>query len=126
MPRTDITIYKDDDGSVPLVDWLRQQSEKVQIKCFTVIRELQGRGYELRRPTADILDRGIYELRIRYGTVNYRILYAFHGQNAVLLSHGCTKEKSVPSREIDKAAENLKKFKQDPIAHSSDSEGFGL
>ncbi|MBL7215845.1 MAG: type II toxin-antitoxin system RelE/ParE family toxin [Phycisphaerae bacterium] len=126
MPRTDITIYKDDDGTVPLVDWLRQQSEKVRIKCFTVINELQGRGYELRRPTADILDRGIYELRTRYGTVNYRILYAFHGQNAVLLSHGCTKKGKVPDKEIDKAVENLEKFRQAPIAHSSDIEGFGL
>ncbi|MHC4905131.1 MAG: type II toxin-antitoxin system RelE/ParE family toxin, partial [Planctomycetota bacterium] len=105
---------------------LRQQSEKVQNKCFAFIKELQECGYELRRPTAAKLERGIYELRPRYGSVNYRILYAFHGQNAVLLSHGCTKEKRVPKREIDKAVENLNKFKQDPIAHSSDSEGFGL
>jgi hypothetical protein len=122
MPQTDITIYKDDDGSVPLIDWLRQQSEKVQIKCLAVIKELQERGYELRRPTADTLDRGIYELRTQYGTVNYRILYAFHGHNAVLLSHGCTKEKRVSEKEINKAVENLKKFRQDPNAHSSDIE----
>jgi hypothetical protein len=119
-------IYKDDDGSVPLVDWLRQQSEKVQNKCLVVIQELQERGYELRRPTADKLDRDIYELRTRYGTVNYRILYAFVGRNAVLLSHGCTKEKSVPQSEIDRAVEHLKKFRQDSIVHSLDIEEFEL
>jgi hypothetical protein len=122
MPRTEITIFKDDDGSIPLVDWLQQQNEKVQIKCLARIEELQERGYELRRPTADLLERGIYELRTKYGTVNYRILYAFHGQNAVLLSHGCTKEKRIPQKEIDRAVENLNKFKRNPGAHSADSE----
>lgn len=29
MPRTEIIIFKDDDGSIPLIDWLRQQNEKV-------------------------------------------------------------------------------------------------
>jgi hypothetical protein len=124
MPKTDITLFRDDDGSVPLVDWLRQQSEKVQTKCLTVIEELHEHGYALRRPTADKLDRGIYELRTRYGTVNYRILYAFCGRNAVLLSHGCTKEKRVPEKEINKAIENLNKFKQHPKAHSSDLGDF--
>ncbi len=119
MPQTEITIFKDDDGSVPLIDWLRRQTEKVQIKCLATVEELRERGYELRRPTVDKLDRGIHELRIRYGTVNYRILYAFHGQNAVLLSHGCTKEKRVPKKEIDRAVENLNKFKQNPNVHSS-------
>lgn len=120
MPRTEITIFKDDDGSVPLVDWLRQQTEKVQNKCLARVEELRERGSQLRRPTADKLERGIYELRAKYGTVNYRILYAFHGKNAVLLSHGCTKEKRVPKKEIDRAVNNLNKFRQDPSIHSTE------
>ncbi|HQJ67579.1 MAG TPA: type II toxin-antitoxin system RelE/ParE family toxin [Anaerohalosphaeraceae bacterium] len=122
MPRTEIIIFKDDDGSIPLIDWLRQQNEKVRMKCLARIEELRDRGYELRRPTADQLERGIYELRMRYGTVNYRILYAFCGSNVVLLSHGCIKGKRVPQKEIDKAVENLNKFKRNPGAHSADSE----
>jgi hypothetical protein len=34
----------------------------------------------LRRPHADYLEDGIYELRWRNGTVQYRILYFFHGR----------------------------------------------
>ena len=124
MPQTEITIFKDDDGSAPLIDWLREQTDKVQDKCLARVEELRERGYELRRPTADLLERGIYELRTKYGTVNYRILYAFHGKNAVLLSHGCTKEKRVPKKEIDRAVENLNKFKHNPSAHSFDSEDY--
>ena len=37
-------------------------------------------GHELRRPLADYLDQGIYELRARIGQVNYRILYFLYGQ----------------------------------------------
>lgn len=121
MPRTEIILFKDDDGSVPLIEWLEEQSEKVRIKCLARIEELQERGYELRRPTADFLERGIYELRVKVGTVHYRIFYAFCGRNVVLLSHGCTKEKFVPQKEIDRAIENLNKYRRNPIAHSANN-----
>jgi putative component of toxin-antitoxin plasmid stabilization module len=61
---------------------------------------------------------GIYELRTRYGSVNYRILYGYAGQNIVLLSHGCTKEREVPKAEIERAIKNIKNYKQNPKAHT--------
>jgi putative component of toxin-antitoxin plasmid stabilization module len=64
------------------------------------------------------LTDGIYELRARVGNVNYRILYSFTGRQIVLLSQGCTKEKKVPAKEINKAIENLQKYKQNPQAHT--------
>jgi hypothetical protein len=39
------------------------------------LREL---GYDLRRPEADLLRDGAYELRVRLNRVQYRILYSFH------------------------------------------------
>ena len=118
MPQTEITIYKDDDGSVPLLDWLDGQSDKVQNDMELRIELLIEKGNELRRPVCDILRDGIYELRKRRLNVNYRILYAFCGKNAVLLSHGCTKEKRVPKKEIDRAISNLNKYQQNPDAHT--------
>ena len=122
MPRTDITIYKDDDGSVPLFDWLDNQSSKVQNDMLARIELLAVKGYELRRKQCDSLRDGIYELRKRRLNVNYRILYAFCGKNAILLSHGCTKEKRVPKKEIDRAVSNLKKYQQNPDAHTHEGE----
>ena len=118
MPQTEITIYKDDDSSVPLVDWLDGQSSKVQNDMLSRIELLAEKGYQLRRNQCDFLRDGIYELRKRRLNINYRILYAFCGKNAVLLSHGCTKEKRVPKKEIDRAISNLKKYQQNPDTHT--------
>ncbi len=118
MPGTEIRIYKETDGTVPLLEWLDNLDEKVQDKCIAKIERLAEFGYELRRPDCDILHSGIYELRARHLNVNYRILYSFCGRNIVLLSHGCTKEAEVPEREIEKAKENLRRFIKNPMAHT--------
>ena len=45
------------------------------------------KGHELRRPEADFLRDGIYELHISLGGVHQRILYFFHGGMAAVVSH---------------------------------------
>ena len=54
----------------------------------------------MRRPLADSLREDIYELRVRKGRLNYRILYFFHGRNVAILGHGLTKEDKVPKADI--------------------------
>ena len=44
-------------------------------------------GRELRRPRADMLRDGIYELRTEVRSVNYRLLHGFVGKDVALLSH---------------------------------------
>lgn len=46
------------------------------------------------------------------------MLYFFHGNQVVMLSHGLKKKKEVPQREIDKAAELKKNFEADPSTHA--------
>ena len=118
MPRTDIVIYKEADGSVPLIEWLKKQTPKVQDKCIALIELLASRGHELRRPYADYLDRGIYELRPTVKHVQYRVLYCFVGRNVVLLTHGLVKTREIPARQIDKAIEYREKFVDNPQRHS--------
>jgi len=118
MPKTDIRIYQRANGSVPLLDWLDALPEKVQDKCIQKVELLEERGYELRRPHCDMLERGIYELRIRHRNVHYRILYTFVGENVVLLSHGCSKKDKVPKREINEAARNRNNYTQNPGLHT--------
>lgn len=118
MTKTTIVIYKEADGTVPLRDWLGQQPDKVQDKCLATVKMLAELGNQLRRPVADYLRDGIYELRIRYGHVNYRMLYAFCGKNIVLLSHGLTKEAAIPAKEIERAIRNLTRYRQNPKVHT--------
>ena len=96
MAKTGIVIYQEKEGQVPLLDWLDNLPRKVQDKCVARVELLAEYGHRLKRPHCDYLENGIYELRARHGSVNYRVLYAFVGRNIVLLSHGCTKEKKVP------------------------------
>jgi hypothetical protein len=42
----------------------------------------------------------------------------FHGQKAVVLAHGLTKESAVPAKEIDRAIVRMQLFKQDPAGHT--------
>ena len=64
MPRTKVVFYKEDDGSVPMLDWLDSLRDQAVDKCTVRIERLAALGHELRRPEADLLRDGIYELRI--------------------------------------------------------------
>src|SRR6266516_2730735 len=101
------------DESVPLLEWLDQLPTKVKAKCAERIDRLGELGHELRRPEADFLRDGIYELRASYQGVNYRMLYFFAGKAVVVLSHGLTKEREVPPREIDQAVERKRMVEAD-------------
>ena len=103
---------------MPLVDWLATLPDKVQVKCDAKIQRLAELGYELRRPEADYLRDGIYELRIGFKDKNYRILYTFIGHQVVLLTHGIVKEDRVPPREIDDAILRKAKWETDPKTHT--------
>jgi len=122
MPRTTIRIYQESDGSVPLLEWLDEQPEKVQDKFTVLIELLEERGYDLRRPSCDFLEAGIYELRARYLNVQYRIFYGFVGKNVILLSHGGTKKAEVRKKDIRRAVENLEKYLKDPNGYTYEAE----
>jgi len=118
MPRTLVLIYQEAEGSVPLLEWLDGLPDKAQDKITARVELLAERGHELRRPHCDYLEQGVYELRVRLGHVQYRILYGFVGRNVVLLSHGCTKEDAVPKSEITRALRNLAAYKSAPAKHT--------
>ena len=75
-------------------------------------------GHELRRPEADFLRDGIYELRVSLGGIHYRILYFFHGAVAAVVSHGLVKERIVPPKEIDRAIARKKLFESNSERHT--------
>jgi phage-related protein len=110
LAQTEVFFFREPkDRSVPLLKWLDEQPRKVQAKCTERIDRLAELGHELRRPEADFLRDGIYELRASFQGVHYRMLYFFAGKAVVVVSHGLTKEREVPPREIDLAVERKKK-----------------
>ena len=114
-----VVFYREEDGTVPFLEWFEDLGEKAQDKCLVRIERLRELGHELRRPEADLLRDGIYELRTKHQRVNDRMLYFFHRQEAVVLSHGITKQQDeVPPSEIDRAIERRNRFAADPGRHT--------
>jgi phage-related protein len=118
MPQTRVVFYRELDGTVPLLEWLDEVPRAALVKCRVKIERLRELGHELRRPEADLLRDGIYEMRVRVQRVNYRILYFFHGNMAAVLSHGIVKERKVPPKEIDRAVKRREQFVKDAKTHT--------
>lgn len=118
MSETRVIYFQDEDGTVPLLEWLDDLPAKAQDKCLARLTRLEALGHELRRPEADFLRDGIYELRVSLQGRQYRMLYFFHGKVAAVVSHGLVKEQKVPPKEIDRAIEQKKKFLTSPKRHT--------
>jgi len=126
MPETRVIFYQEDDGEVPVLEWLKQLSQenkKAYANCAGKINLLESFGYELRRPAVDYLRDNIYELRAKHIHVQYRILYFFHGQNVAILAHAITKEQAaVPNIDIEKAITRKSLFEENPDIHTYEGE----
>ena len=118
MPAIKVVFYCEGDGSVPLLDWFDTLPAKVLAKCRVKIERLQEFRHELRRPEVDVLRDGVYELRVGFRSIIYRMLYFFHGNVVVVLVHGLTKNREVPPKEIDKALERKVRFEANPKRHT--------
>ena len=118
MPQTNVVFYQEEDGTVPVLDWLGSLGDKARAKSLVRIERLKELGHQLRRPEADYLRDGIYELRISLQGIHHRILYFFCGHAVAVLSHGLMKERAVPSREIELAMRRRIQFEADPEGHT--------
>nr|WP_271955277.1 type II toxin-antitoxin system RelE/ParE family toxin [Microcystis aeruginosa] len=79
--------------------------------------------YELRRPAADYLRNDIWELRAKQGTIQYRILYFYHGQDIAIIGDALIKKTSaVPSQDIERIIQRKAQFKQNPELHTYQGE----
>lgn len=120
MPKTDVYFYEDGEGASPVLAWLEdllREDREAYAKCRLRIERLTEEGNALRRPEADHIERGVFELRARKGRVNYRILYGFIGRNEVVLLHALTKEGEVPPGDVERARDRLDLVKRDRERH---------
>ena len=119
MPAMRVFMYREEEGAIPLLEWLREiKPDKGVAKCLDVIELLKQEGNGLRRPYADSLRDGIHELRAQFRSVQYRILFFFHESSAVL-SHGFIKKRAkVPDREIKLALARKETYRGNPDQHA--------
>ena len=124
MSEISVVFFQDVDGSVPAKVWIDEvvarRDRRAVAKLQARLRMLRAEGRNLRRPIADVLRDGVYELRAQFGCVNYRLLYFFAGSTAAVVSHGCTKEAKVPPSEIELAKRRKELFEADPERYTYD------
>jgi putative component of toxin-antitoxin plasmid stabilization module len=120
LPITVVVFFQQSDGRAPVREWLaelRHRDSLAYERCLARISRLAQLGYELRRPEADFLRDGIYELRVRRGHMNYRILYCFQGRAVAVLAHALVKEDTVPETDIRRALERKALLEANPHRH---------
>jgi phage-related protein len=126
VPITSILFYQEKEGDAPVIDWLeklKKKNPKGFAKCVGRIRQLSIMGNELRRPAADYLQDGIYELRAKHINTQYRIFYFFNGKDIAVLNHSIIKKTSaVPKKDIELAIKRKQKFEQNPEQHTYQKE----
>jgi hypothetical protein len=121
VPATQVVFYQEATGDSPVANWLielRATQRKAYFKCRAALGRLVLLGHELRRPEADYLGDGLHELRVRFGSVNYRFLYFFHGQNIAVVALGLTKETTIPAADLARALARKAAYTADPATHS--------
>ncbi|HWG43457.1 MAG TPA: type II toxin-antitoxin system RelE/ParE family toxin [Gemmataceae bacterium] len=120
MPAINVHLFRETNGTVPLLEWLDAlKPPKAVAKCRVLLELLKAAGQDLRRPHADILRDEIRELRARVGRVQYRMLYFFHGQGTAIISHGFIKQgPEVDPKEIEKAVDRKERLRANPEQHT--------
>jgi phage-related protein len=106
----EVIFYETPSGQVPVDDFLDSLQNKVRAKVEKWFAKLEEHGPNLPRPYADIVVGKIRELRIVFGSNQYRILYFFFGK-IIVLTHGFPKKSDkVPPLEIKRAENYMVEF----------------
>lgn len=99
----DLRFFRQERGDEPVRDFLRALPKAVRIEAGAALADLEEFGPRLKRPGADYLRDGIYELRFSSERVEYRILYFFDRSEIVLANAFVKKTRKVPAGEIERA-----------------------
>lgn len=92
-----IYYFLDKDGNNPVKEFIHSLTVKEQAKVYAYINELKSQGSNLRRPMADYLRDGIYELRPK----NNRIFYFFYLKENAILVHAIKKKtEKIPENDL--------------------------
>jgi len=95
---TNIYYFVDERGNKPVKEFIASLPLKDRAKVFAYIAELKMQGNNLRRPMADYLGNGIYELRPKANRVFY---FFFLKESAVLLHAIRKKTDKIPKRDLE-------------------------
>lgn len=99
-----LEFYRTIRGDQPPLDYIRAQVWTHRGKIGRALRALQELGHLARRPLADYLGDGLYELRVVADGHQHRMLYFFHQRTMIVVTSAFLKnEAAVPPEELARA-----------------------
>jgi phage-related protein len=106
-----LLYYIKQDGTKPVEEYIRKLSVNERAKILAFVDHLKEKGPDLHRPYADLLEDGIYELRIKLTGEQVRILYFFCYKDIIILTNVFEKHTDkVPKSEIKIAKKSRDDF----------------
>lgn len=107
-----IIFYESNRGECYTEEFLGSLSIRVQGKINKWFQRLREYGPALPRPFSDKVRGKIRELRVSFGSNEYRFLYTFFGK-VILVTHGFIKKTDkIPKTEILQAKHIIEDFKR--------------
>ena len=103
----EVEFYRDHRGKCQVLEFLGRLNIKERAKVAKWIEMLEREGPDLPRPYTDIVKGKIRELRVGFGTNEYRFLYFFYGKR-IIITHGFIKKTDKVSAEEIERADRIK------------------
>lgn len=99
-----LEFYRTTRGNEPALDYIRSQVKAHRAKIGRALRYLEELGHLARRPMADYLGDGLYELRVAAERHQHRMVYFFHRRALIVVTSAFLKnEDAVPPEELARA-----------------------
>lgn len=93
-----VWYYGDDRGRSPIKEFIDDLPLEEQAKVFAYIEELKRQGHNLRRPLADYVKDGIFELRPKTNG----LFYFFYLRDNIIFVHAIKKKRNkIPENDIE-------------------------
>ncbi len=109
----DVIYFWTERGEHPVKEFICFLQNKSRVKVARTLLLLATQGPFLKRPYADKVRGEIYELRVRFGTDQIRVLYAFILNRRILLLHIFRKKTdSILLRDLELAENRLRNFRE--------------
>ena len=98
-----LEFYKRSDGHCPTQEFLDNLQQADLDKVISWLELLEERGHLLHRPFTDTAQGKIKYLRVRKGTMVYRIFYFFDRDKIITVNGYIKKEGRLDQAQIDQA-----------------------
>lgn len=100
----DLHYYTLPDGHKPAEEFIFSLDTKMQSKAYSSLELLEELGNTIREPYSKPIEKGIFELRIKFASDITRIFYFFCVGNRIIVTNGFVKKtQKTPRKEIDLA-----------------------